>query len=74
MVDLTSLVAGAATAPYAAFDFNRMTTYGLAANMVAVPITAFWVMPWGLLALCLMSAATGRHVLRHAGFWASTPE
>jgi competence protein ComEC len=51
---LTSLVAGTATAPYAVFDFNRMTTYGLAANMIAVPVTAFWIMPWGLLALCLM--------------------
>jgi len=53
-VALTTLVAGTATAPFAAFDFNRMTTYGLAANMAAVPITAFWIMPWGLLALCLM--------------------
>jgi competence protein ComEC len=53
-VALTSLVASLATAPYAIANFNRLTVYGLAANMVAVPITAFWIMPFGLVALCLM--------------------
>ena len=51
---LTSLVANAATAPFALFHFNRLAVYGLAANLVAVPVTAFWVMPLGLIALVLM--------------------
>lgn len=51
---LTSLVAGLATAPYAAFHFNRFIIFGLAANMIAVPITALWVMPWGMVAYVLM--------------------
>src|SRR5690606_26786659 len=51
---LTSVVAGAATAPFAVFHFGRFALYGVAANMIAVPLTAFWIMPWGLLAFVLM--------------------
>ncbi len=51
---LTTFIAGLATAPFAVFHFNRFAFYGLAANMVAVPLTALWIMPWGLLALLLM--------------------
>ena len=51
---VTTLIAEAAIAPFAAFHFNRITVYGLLANLVAVPVMAFWVMPVGLLALLLM--------------------
>ena len=51
---LTSVIAILATAPFAVYHFNRMAWYGLAANMVAVPLTAFWIMPWALLAFVLM--------------------
>ncbi|MEM9736035.1 MAG: ComEC/Rec2 family competence protein, partial [Pseudomonadota bacterium] len=34
---LTSVLAGAATAPFAAYHFNRVGPYGLLANLVAVP-------------------------------------
>lgn len=51
---LTTFIAGLATAPFAVFHFNRFAFYGLAANMVAVPLTALWIMPWGLVALLLM--------------------
>ena len=53
-VALTTLVAGAATAPFAAFHFNQFTWYGLAANLVAVPITALWIMPWAVAVFALM--------------------
>lgn len=53
-VALTSLVAGLATAPFALFHFDRLALYGLAANMVAVPIAALWVMPLAVAALVLM--------------------
>lgn len=45
---LTSLVAGAATAPYALYHFNRVALYGVLANMAAVPLTASWIMPMGV--------------------------
>ncbi|MHA1537513.1 MAG: ComEC/Rec2 family competence protein [Alphaproteobacteria bacterium] len=51
---LTTFIAGLATAPFAVFHFNRFAFYGLAANMVAVPLTAMWILPWGLVALILM--------------------
>lgn len=53
-VALTSLVAGAATAPFAIYHFHRIADYGLAANLVAVPITALWVMPWAIGAFLAM--------------------
>ena len=51
---LSSLLAGTASLPFAAYHFGRATLYYVPANMLAVPITAFWVMPWGLAALVLM--------------------
>ncbi|TVR79403.1 MAG: ComEC family competence protein [Rhodospirillales bacterium] len=53
-VALTTVVASAATAPFAVFHFHYLAGYGLAANMVAVPVTAFWVMPMAVAALALM--------------------
>ncbi|MEX0758016.1 MAG: ComEC/Rec2 family competence protein, partial [Tistlia sp.] len=50
----TSLVAGLATAPFAAYHFNRLALYGLVANLLAVPLAAFLVMPAALLALLAM--------------------
>ena len=47
-VAMTSLVASLATAPYALFHFNRFAAYGLVANLVAVPLTGLWVMPWAV--------------------------
>jgi competence protein ComEC len=51
---LTSLVAGTASLPFAAYHFGRATLYYVPANVLAVPLTAFWVLPWGLAALALM--------------------
>jgi competence protein ComEC len=51
---LTSLVAGAATMPFAAYHFNRVAVYGLAANLLAVPVMGLWVMPWLLASLLLL--------------------
>ncbi len=53
-VALTTLVAGLATAPFAAFHFNSVATFGLIANLVAVPVTALWIMPAAVSAFALM--------------------
>ncbi len=53
-VAVTTLVAGLATAPFAAYHFNRFVDYGLVANLLAVPVTAMWVMPWAVAAFALM--------------------
>ena len=50
----SSFVATVMTAPFAIYHFNRLSVYGIAANMLAVPLTGFWVMPAGVAALVLM--------------------
>ncbi|WP_419896912.1 ComEC/Rec2 family competence protein [Roseomonas sp. USHLN139] len=51
---LTSLVAGLATMPAGLHHFGRLQLYGVAANLLAVPLTSFWVMPAGLVAVLLL--------------------
>jgi competence protein ComEC len=41
----TSLIAGVATAPFAAWHFNRLSLFGLLGNLAAVPVMGFWVAP-----------------------------
>ncbi len=53
-VAATTLIAGLATAPFAIHHFNRLALYGLAANLVAVPVTGLWIMPWAVCAFALM--------------------
>jgi competence protein ComEC len=50
----TSLLAGGASMPFAAYQFQQIQPYWILANLVAVPLTALWIMPLGLAALALM--------------------
>jgi competence protein ComEC len=50
----TSLLAGGASMPFAAYQFQQIEPYWIPANLIAVPLTALWIMPWGLAALALM--------------------
>ena len=54
LVVVSSLVAGMATAPFAAAQFNRIAHYGLMANLLAVPAMGFLVMP-GAVALAILA-------------------
>lgn len=51
---LTSVAATAATTPFSLYHFQQLTSYGVLANALAVPLTSFWVMPFALLAYALM--------------------
>jgi competence protein ComEC len=51
---LSSVIATLATAPYGLFHFDRLQVYGVAANMLAVPLTGIWLMPAAVLALLTM--------------------
>ena len=44
-----SVIASVATLPLIGFVFERLPVWSLLANMVAVPIYAFWVLPFALL-------------------------
>jgi competence protein ComEC len=51
---VTSFIASLATLPFALFHFDRLSNYGVFANAIAVPLTAFWIMPFAALSLLLM--------------------
>ena len=53
-IAFTTIVTTVATAPFTVYHFNRLPLYSVAANVVAVPITGFWVMPWAIAACMLM--------------------
>jgi competence protein ComEC len=51
---LTSLAAGLATTAYAAFHFHRLAPFGLVANLLAMPVISFIIMPGALLSVLLV--------------------
>ena len=51
---LTSLAAGLATTAYAAFHFHRLAPFGLVANLLAMPVISFVIMPAALFSVLLM--------------------
>ena len=50
----TSLLAGGASMPFAAYQFQQIQPYWIPANLIAVPLTGLWILPLGLAALALM--------------------
>ncbi|CCG41436.1 ComEC/Rec2 family competence protein [Magnetospirillum molischianum] len=53
-IALTTLIAGSVTAIFAIYHFNRFAVWSVLANMLAVPLTGFWVMPWALVLFLLL--------------------
>jgi len=53
-IALTTVVTTLATMPFTIYHFNRFPLYSIAANILAVPITGFWIMPWAILACLAM--------------------
>ena len=51
---LTSIIAGSATGPFAAYHFHRVALYGVLGNIAAVPLMGLLVMPAALIALIAM--------------------
>ncbi len=60
---LTSLLAGSASLPFAAAHFGKAALLYVPANMLAVPLAAFWIMPLGMAALALMPLGLERLAL-----------
>lgn len=61
---ISSAVAGFATAPFAAAHFNRVSYYGLAANLLAVPVMGAAVIP-----LAVMTALAAPFGLGGVTLW-----
>lgn len=78
----TDTIAAAATAPFGLFHFHRTANFGLPANIVAIPLTGFFVMPAAILALLAWPfgfdapfwrfAAEGAETIIAAARWASS--
>ncbi|MBL4666211.1 MAG: ComEC/Rec2 family competence protein [Sneathiella sp.] len=66
-VAFTSVIASLATAPFAIYHFGSVAALGILANLVAVPVMGFWVMPWTLLSLIPMPAGLSEIPLWVAG-------
>jgi len=63
-----SFVAGLATGPFAIQHFNRVSTWGLLANLAAAPVSSFVFMPALALGAALSPLGLGEWPLRVAGF------
>jgi competence protein ComEC len=64
----TTLIASVATGAFAAYHFNRLSLMGIVANLLGVPLTGFWIMPLGLLAMLLMPFGLERLALVPMGW------
>lgn len=49
----TDVIAALATAPYALYHFNRAALYSLPANVAAMPLMGFWIMPAAVVGIIL---------------------
>lgn len=67
-IALTSLVAGLATAPFAAYHFSVGAPLGLLGNVLALPLVSLIIMPAGLMALFLTPFALEAPALMVMGF------
>jgi competence protein ComEC len=53
-VALATLIATVGTEPFAIYHFHHLVLYSPLANVIAVPISAMWTLPWGVIACLLM--------------------
>jgi len=53
-VALTTVIAAAATAPFAAYHFNHAAPFALAGNLLGIPLIAFVIMPLAVLSMLAM--------------------
>ncbi|MET4807997.1 competence protein ComEC [Limibacillus sp. MBR-115] len=64
VLSITSVVAIVATTPFALHHFGRFAVYGLLANLIAVPLMAFGIMPLVLCALLLAPFTADAWILK----------
>jgi competence protein ComEC len=65
---LTGLVVELALIPFALYHFHRAGLYGVAANLIAIPLTTFVIMPLEAAALLLDSIGLGAPLWVLAGY------
>jgi competence protein ComEC len=65
---ISSLIAGFATMPYSMYHFNQIANYGLIANLVAIPLTSFVLMPLVVINFILFPLGLDYYTLKLASF------
>jgi competence protein ComEC len=53
-VAVTTVIVTIGTQPFAIYHFHHVVLYSPLANVIAVPISAMWTLPWGVVACLLM--------------------
>jgi competence protein ComEC len=53
-VAVTTVIVTVGTQPFAIYHFHHVVLYSPLANVIAVPISAMWTLPWGVVACLLM--------------------
>ena len=53
-VALTTVIVTLGTEPFAIYHFHHVVLYSPLANVIAVPISAMWTLPWGVVSCLLM--------------------
>src|ERR1700739_2140823 len=67
-VAVTTVVATLGTYPYSIYHFHHLALYSPLANVIAVPLSAMWTLPWGVVTCLLMPFGLGRLALVPMGW------
>src|SRR6516164_1424220 len=62
-VVVTTLVATLGTYPFSIYHFHHIAFYSALANVIAVPVSALWTLPWGVVTCLLMPLGLERLAL-----------
>jgi len=67
-VAVTTVVATLGTCPYSIYHFHHFALYSPLANVIAVPLSAVWTLPWGVVTCLLMPFGLERLALVPMGW------
>ena len=67
-VAVTTIVVTLGTDPFSIYHFHHIALYSPLANVIAVPISALWTLPWGVVSCLLMPFGLERLALAPMGW------
>jgi ComEC/Rec2-related protein len=67
-VVLMTVIATIGTAPFSIYHFHHLALYSPLANVIAVPLSAMWTLPWGVVACLLMPFGLEQYALVPMGW------
>src|SRR5215472_17061150 len=67
-VVVTTVIVTLGTYPYSIYHFHHIALYSPLANVIAVPLSALWTLPWGVVTCLLMPLGLARLALMPMGW------